>query len=225
MCRRFLRSKEFSIREVASLIGTLVATFPGVEFGPLHYRNLEHDKDMALKVNFGDYEQKMSLCDDSIKELEWWVTSIPTAVKKIDHGTPTITLTADASHTGWGAPANGKETQGLWAQNERDCHINILELHAVELGLLALLDKTSGQHIRIMSDNTTTVTYINAMGGCKSEGCNHIAKQIWLWAIDRNNWISAAHQPGHLNVTADFLSRHFNDAIEWQLDTHIFREI
>lgn len=225
MCQKFLRGHEFSIREIASIIGTLVATFPGVEFGPLYYRNLEHEKDAALKAGFGDFEQKMSLGRESIEELKWWVTSIPTAFRKIDHGIPTITLTSDASHMGWGATTVDNETQGLWTQHESDCHINILEMRAVELGLMSLLDTTSNQHIRIMSDNITTVTYINAMGGCKSEECNHIAKRIWLWAIHRNNWLSAAHIPGHANVTADFLSRHFNDGIEWQLDACIFHKI
>ena len=37
-----------TIREVTSLIGTLVSTFPGVQFGPLH-RTLERDKNLALR--------------------------------------------------------------------------------------------------------------------------------------------------------------------------------
>ena len=41
--------KIMTIREVALLIGTLVSTFPGVQFGPLHYRTLERDKNLALR--------------------------------------------------------------------------------------------------------------------------------------------------------------------------------
>ena len=37
LCQQFLQYKQFSIRELASLIDTLLSTFPGVEFGPLHY--------------------------------------------------------------------------------------------------------------------------------------------------------------------------------------------
>ena len=36
LCRSFLANKFFSFRHVASFIGTLVSTFPGVELGPLH---------------------------------------------------------------------------------------------------------------------------------------------------------------------------------------------
>ena len=37
MCHKTLRSQEFPIHEVATLIGTLASTFPGVKFGPLLY--------------------------------------------------------------------------------------------------------------------------------------------------------------------------------------------
>ena len=60
------------------------------------------------------------------------------------------------------------------------------------------------------------------MGGVQSKECNLIAKRIWLWAIDRRNWLSAAHKPGQLNTTADKLSHHFEDGIEWQLNPRLF---
>ena len=84
----------------------------------------------------------MSLSKESIEELKWWVSHVSTAVREIDHGNPTITLSTDASHIGWGATTTENETQGLWAQYESDKHINVLELLAVELGLKALLDNT-----------------------------------------------------------------------------------
>jgi hypothetical protein len=76
-----------------------------------------------------------------------------------------------------------------------------------------------------MSDNITTVAYINNMGGCKSNEYNEIAKEIWLWAMERNNWLSAAHHPGELNVIADSLTRYFQDGIKWKLNPGIFVKI
>ncbi|XP_068739556.1 uncharacterized protein [Montipora capricornis] len=218
LCRKALRAQELSIREVASLIGTLVSTFPGVEFGPLYYRQLEWDKDLALKSALGDFDVSMSLSADSINELEWWVISVPTAFRVIDHGCPNITLTTDASRIGWGATTHQSQTQALWSRAETEYHVNILELLSVKLSLMSLLGSVSNQHIRIMSDNMTAISYINAKGGCRNWECNAIAKAIWLWAIKRNNWLSAAHQPGRFNVTADSLSRHFEDGIEWELN-------
>ena len=147
MCENFLCPREFTIREIASLIGTFVGTFPGVEFGPLYYRNIKYDKDTALKSAFGDYEHKMCLSADSRADLKWWVTSLPTAVRHIDHGNPDVTLTTDASHTGLGATAGGNHTQGLWPSSETShCSINVLELQAGELGLRALLRSDRSVH-------------------------------------------------------------------------------
>ena len=55
--------------EIASLIATLVGTFPGVELGPLYYRNIEYDKDTVLQSAFGDYEYKMCLSADRHADL------------------------------------------------------------------------------------------------------------------------------------------------------------
>ncbi len=63
-------TRQFSIRELASLIGTLVSMFPGVEFGPLHYRALERDEDLALKMAGGNFEAKMTLSQSSIIDLK-----------------------------------------------------------------------------------------------------------------------------------------------------------
>ena len=43
VCIEFLRATTLSIREVASAIGRIVASFPGVMHGPLFYRHLEKD--------------------------------------------------------------------------------------------------------------------------------------------------------------------------------------
>ena len=120
----------------------------------------------------------MSLSPPSIDDLKWWVSFLPTAYRTIDHGTPYITMTTDASQVGWGATVDGHNTQGLWDAHETTFHINILELLAIQFGLIALLDKVHDQHIRIMSDNTTAISYIISMGGCQSKDCDNIARDI-----------------------------------------------
>ena len=78
-----------------------------------------------------------------------------------------------------------------------------------------------------MSDNTTAVSYINAMGGrgCKSLECNSLTQKIWNWAIVRNIWLSAAHIPGSSNVDADQLSRDLKLDLEWMFAVHVFKRI
>ena len=66
-----------------------------------------------------------------------------------------------------------------------------------------------------MSDNTTAISCINKKGGLKSNECNKIAKEIWVWCASRDLHISEAHILGKENFEADKNSRKFQDATEW----------
>ena len=59
----------------------------------------------------------------------------------------------------------------------------------------------------------------------KSPQCNKVSHQIWVWAIERNIWLSATHFPGTQNVIADRKSRVFNDNTEWMLEHSVFISI
>ena len=69
-------------------------------------------------------------------------------------------------------------TGGHWSPMEAELHINELELKAVIFALRSLCNDVSNQHIRVMSDNTTTACYINNMGVSKYRACNDIARRI-----------------------------------------------
>ena len=58
-----------TIREIAQVIGILVASFQAVLWGPLHYRQLENAKSVALKKNQGDFEAKTCLPTKAEKDL------------------------------------------------------------------------------------------------------------------------------------------------------------
>ena len=115
MCQRFLQpNKLYTIRQVASLIGSLISSFPRVEFGPLHYRALEADKDSHLRMHQGHFDALMSLSAGSLDDLNWWVFHLPSASKNISHSPPNIILHTDASGIGWGATlSNGSTTRDI----------------------------------------------------------------------------------------------------------------
>ena len=81
------------------------------------------------------------------------------------------------------------------------------------------------KNIRIKSDNITAISYINNKGGVKSLQCHRVARNIWEWAIDRNNNVSAEHIPGVENTLADTASRKFNENTEWALIPDIFSNL
>ena len=141
------------------------------------------------------------------------------------HGLPSVIIQSDASKKGWGAVFQGQEIGGRWTTYEASRHINILELEAAFFALKSFGDKITGAHIQLQIDNTTAVAYINNMGGSKSLKLNCLAKKMWDWSIKRDNWISAFHLAGKLNVRADAQSRNFSDKHEWTLNSSVFEDI
>ncbi|KAJ8041093.1 hypothetical protein HOLleu_11813 [Holothuria leucospilota] len=77
--KMLLRASSVKIRNLAEIIGVLVANFPGVEFGPLYYRSLERDKIRALKRAKGDFDSMVCISSESRADLLWWIKTIDTA--------------------------------------------------------------------------------------------------------------------------------------------------
>ena len=59
-CHDMLKESKHNIRAVATLVGTLTASFPATIHGPLHYRDIDMDKNDALKENKGNFDKMMS---------------------------------------------------------------------------------------------------------------------------------------------------------------------
>ena len=103
-CMSLQNQNEASIRVVARVVGLLVSTFSAVEFGPLHYRELEKEKILALKISKGNFDASMLITNGMKTELQWWITNLPCQIRKISHGNPEFEIVTDASLSGWGGP-------------------------------------------------------------------------------------------------------------------------
>ena len=102
LCSELQKSPSTSIWQVAKVIGKLVAAFPATQYGPLLYRSIEKDKVVALKLNRGHFDRKMSLSQESKQELQWWISNIISAYMPIRKPNPTTEIRTDASGSGWG---------------------------------------------------------------------------------------------------------------------------
>ena len=73
---------------------------------------------------------------NSRQDLEWWLED-----KNLRQGQPLqlaiqdLLLYTDASIVGWGTSLLQESLSGLWDNQERSLHINVLELRAIRLGL------------------------------------------------------------------------------------------
>lgn len=120
-----LHNQSPTIRTVSEVIGLMVASFPGVMYGPLYYRQLEIEKVAALKQNQGNFEASMILSDMARSDLRWWIENITDTSNTAAHGNCQVVVYTDASLTGWGGVFNSITTGGQWTEDESQNHICI----------------------------------------------------------------------------------------------------
>ena len=89
-CMKLIEEQHPSIKQVASLIGKLVVAFPAVQFGPLHYQNLQCAKEQAVRLHTGHYDRPMQLPAEAIVDVHWWIMNISSSSSKILGDQPSI---------------------------------------------------------------------------------------------------------------------------------------
>ena len=223
VCEDILEKQVIKIRDLASIIGKLVASFPGVKYGPLWYRNLEENKKTALQRSKGNFEKKVWISDLAQDELKWWTENIMTVFNTIEVEEPCQIIYTDASLKGWGCTTGLMRTGGEWTAVEALDNINVLELRAVFMALNICTKNRSNCHFRIMTDNITTMTCINKMGTSHSLACNKETKKIWQLCAKKNIWISAAYITSKENMIADYESRNVNLDMEWMINKELLK--
>ena len=99
-----------TLRENSKLLDVLVSHATGLPFAPLYYRDLQLQFCSALKTAFS-WEQSIVLKAKAIANIEWWKHCepiLPSAL--ISELQPTITLSTDASNSGWGGALSSVPT-------------------------------------------------------------------------------------------------------------------
>ena len=81
---------------------------------------------------------------------------------------PDLHLYSDTSCSGWGAHLLDQHVSGVWSDQEKLMHINLLEMMALFLGLQAFREDVIGHHVTGMCDNSTVMAYVNKQGGTVS---------------------------------------------------------
>ena len=206
-----------------------MAAEPGVKYAALHYKTLELDKDKALKINKGNFDAEFNISEHSKECIRWWIQNIDKAYRPVSFGPMHRRIETDSSGEGYGGHdvTNNSEHSGRWSVEEKQFHINYLELKAAFLCIQHFCENASNEHVYLFIDNTVALKYISKMGGRKPL-LNALAKQIWAWCESKNIWISAFHIPGRYNIRADELSRFKRKCstdMEWAMQQSIYDKI
>ena len=225
------------VREIYQFIGMCSAARLAVKEAPIHYRQLRHQVITLLKENLllrnQCYSVKVILLPLALQDLDWWIHNLSASISNpiiLPH--PDISIQTDSSDLRWGGYLKPLRTSGMWTRSQLFWHINRKELMANFLSLKFFLKSQENVHVQIMTDNSTSVSYLNRMGGTKSVTLSNLALDIWRWSLRKAVYISAVHVAGLLNISrfqllihSDPLSRFQLLSTEWMLCKRIFQQI
>ena len=115
VCRE---EREIPTRQIASLLGLMVAAHPAVLPAPIYYRALQREKIRAVRQR--GYNSMTRLTPQVNEELNWWLKCLEKhngsslQITQWD-----LTIETDASTQGWGASCQGTNTGGPWTKLEQ----------------------------------------------------------------------------------------------------------
>ena len=161
------------------------------------------------------------------RDLSWWMVRdhLLTGVR---FGTPApdLHLYSDVSCSGWGAHLLDQHVSGVWSDQEKLLHINLLKVKALFLGLQWFREDVIGHHMTAMCDNSTVVAYVNKQGGTVSRSLFLLASRLLRWTESLDIHLDARYLPGQANVLADLLScRRQVVGTEWSLHPQVARSL
>ena len=227
--RDLISRSRVRIRDISEFLGRANFVSTAAPMSTFHIRSLQRlvNSEVVNPTLTFLFNKRICLPAGALEDLVWWRdTALNLPPVSFLRFSPNLTLTTDASKSGWGAVCLGKATGGRWTKEEASNHINFLELLAVLFGLRCFAQKWKDLDILIESDNTTTVAYLRRRGGTVSPSLDMLAQKIYEFAQHRGIRISAVHKPGVENIRADFESRFtLRETAEFTLSDRVCRRI
>ena len=205
-------------------LGSLIDLVPDCR---AHMRAVQFNLSRQWKAAENDRDMKVPADLETRRELLWWQDpeNLRSGMTLRRHE-PSITVVTDASKSGWGGHLGEWTISGRWPPSCARRHINWLELRAVWLAMQEFQRTLVNAVVEVLSDNSTTVAYINRQGGTRSRCLCALALKFLKWCKIRNIRVVATHIAGVKNVLADALSRGTsNHPTEWSLHWSVFRSL
>ena len=126
---------------------------------------------------------------------------------------PDLIITSDTSKLGWGGALGTQKIQDHWTAEEKNLHINVLELNGGLFAQRTFVQNLKNVHIHLKMYNQTAVAYIQKIfwggGGTSSVQIMPTTRGIWQFCLDWGTFLSAEYLSGSLNNEADWQSRNF----------------
>ena len=146
------------------ILGHLASLERLVPHGRLRMRSLQWHLKTQWSPESDPPSLSVALPEEARRDLPWWMMKDHLLTGfRFGAPAPDLHLYSDASSSGWGAHLLNQNVSGVWSDQEKLLHINLLEMKALFLGLQAFQD-VAGHHVTAMCDNSTVVAYVNKRG-------------------------------------------------------------
>ncbi|XP_045036842.1 uncharacterized protein LOC116935930 [Daphnia magna] len=186
-CGRILSKRNVPLRVLASLLGDFTWASSAVLFARSHYREVQSLYINNSKFYKGELDTKVDLTDPVKSDLLWWISNLASCQgKPMFEAEPTLSICSDASLSGWGAVCEGITTGMSWSDEEKNLHINELEMLGAFNAFMAFAGSRRNCTIELRLDNTTAVAYVNKEGGTRSASLNNLALDVARWCETGN---------------------------------------
>lgn len=224
-----------SLRSLSRLLGQITAAGDALLAHRRRSVALEKARAAALRSQL-QWDQPCPLTCDAIRELRWWAANLGRCPgRPVRLPPPSVVITTDASAMGWGGFVSacsfdpslvGRSFGGRLPDWLAVKVSNETELYAIQQSVrtLARVVSLRGRHVRVRTDNTAAMYYVNKGGG-RSLALSRGARPLWDTCARRGISLSAEHLPGEENERADSISRRVFTPADWRLDKSSFRGI
>ena len=137
------------------ILGHLASLERLVPHGRLRMRSLQWHLKTQWSPESDPPSLPVALPEEASWDLSWWMVKdhLLTGVR-FGAPAPDLHLYSDASSSGWGAHLLDQNVSGVWSDQEKLLHINLLEMKALFLGLQAFQEDVAGHHVTAMCDNS-----------------------------------------------------------------------
>eukprot|EP00079_Xenopus_tropicalis_P015415 XP_004913005.1 PREDICTED: uncharacterized protein LOC101734416 [Xenopus tropicalis] len=180
LIKSLLSRPTHTIKFCMKVLGVMVSTIEAVPFAQHHLRELQWNILASWKRK--SLLQEIRLSRQTRASLTWWLQANNLSLGKPLGEPRWHILTTNASLFGCVATLEGQAAQGQWSPEEKILPINLLEIRAIRLGLLHWQHDLTGKAVKVQSDNSTAVEYINHQGGTRSRAALNEVKLIFRWA-------------------------------------------
>ena len=135
------------------VLGHLASLERLVPHGRLRMRSLQWHLKSQWSPESDPPSLPVALPEEARRDLSWWMVRDHLLVG-VRFGTPApdLHLYSDASSSGWGAHLLDQNVSGVWSDQEKLLHINLLEMKALFLALQAFQEDVAGRHVTAMCE-------------------------------------------------------------------------